>query len=79
MEEYYKSSWEAQRSLNLPMMEVVKKEILKLLNARMIYHVSERKWLIPVQVVQKKTCIIVTKNDQGELVATHCKMSGKFA
>ena len=52
------------------MMEVVKKEILKLLNAGMIYPISDSKWVSPVQVVPKKTCITVTKNDQGELVPT---------
>ena len=53
------------------MMEVVKKEILKLLNARMIYLISDSKWVSSVQVVPKKTGITVTKNDQGELVPTH--------
>ncbi|KAI3755784.1 hypothetical protein L1987_55590 [Smallanthus sonchifolius] len=70
MEEDYKPTREAQRRLNPPMMEVVKKEILKLLNAGMIYPISDSKWVSPVQVVPKKTGITVTENAQGELVPT---------
>ncbi|KAK1427528.1 hypothetical protein QVD17_16215 [Tagetes erecta] len=70
MEDDYKPTREAQRRLNPPMMEVVKKEILKLLNAGMIYPISDSKWVSPVQVVPKKTGITVTKNEQGELVPT---------
>nr|KAJ0206415.1 hypothetical protein LSAT_V11C500236480 [Lactuca sativa] len=71
MEEDYKPSQEAQRHLNPPMIEVVKKQILKLLNIGMIYPISDSKWVSPVQVIPKKTCFTVTKNDQGELVPTH--------
>ncbi|KAK9063928.1 hypothetical protein SSX86_017800 [Deinandra increscens subsp. villosa] len=70
MEEDYKPTREAQRRLNPPIMEVVKKEILKLLNAGMIYPISDSKWVSPVQVVPKKTGITVTKNEQGELIPT---------
>ncbi|KAK9072138.1 hypothetical protein SSX86_008570 [Deinandra increscens subsp. villosa] len=70
MEDDYKPTREAQRRLNPPMMEVVKKEILKLLNAGMIYPISDSKWVSPVQVVPKKTGITVTKNEQGELIPT---------
>ena len=70
MEDDYKPSREAQRRLNPPMMEVVKKEILKLLSAGVIYPISDSKWVSPTQVVPKKTGITVTENAQGELVPT---------
>ncbi|KAI3782657.1 hypothetical protein L2E82_12710 [Cichorium intybus] len=70
MEDEYKPSREAQRRLNPPMMEVVKKEILKLLDAGMIYPISDSKWVSPILVVPKKTGITVTENKQGELVPT---------
>ncbi|KAI3690179.1 hypothetical protein L2E82_48154 [Cichorium intybus] len=70
MEEDFKPTREAQRRLNPPMMEVVKKEILKLLNAGMIYPISDSKWVSPVQVVPKKSGITVTENVHGELVPT---------
>ncbi|XP_071902873.1 uncharacterized protein [Coffea arabica] len=65
-----KPSREAQRRLNPPMMEVVKKEVLKLLDTGIIYPISDSKWVSPVQVVPKKTGITVIENPKGELVPT---------
>ncbi|XP_037497834.1 uncharacterized protein LOC119371554 [Jatropha curcas] len=70
LEEGSKPTKEAQRRLNPPMMEVVKKEILKLLDAGMIYPISDSKWVSPVQVVPKKTGITVVENAEGELLPT---------
>ncbi|KAH9717584.1 hypothetical protein KPL71_021883 [Citrus sinensis] len=70
LEEESKPTRDAQRRLNPPMMEVVKKEILKLLNVRIIYHISDSKWVSPVQVVPKKSGITVVKNEENELVPT---------
>ena len=47
-------SREPQRRLNNAMKEVVKKEVLKLLDAGIIYPVSHSKWVSPFQVVPKK-------------------------
>ena len=49
-------------------MEVVKKEVLKLLQVGIIYPISDSKWVSPVQVVPKKTGITVVENEKGELV-----------
>ena len=47
-------SREPQRRLNNAMREVVKKEVLKLLHAGIIYPVPHSEWVSPVQVVPKK-------------------------
>ena len=47
MEDGYKPIAERQRRLNLNMKEVVKKEIVKLLDARIIYP-SNSEWVSPV-------------------------------
>ncbi len=39
------------------MMEVVKKEILKLLDAHVIYPISDSKWVSLIQVVPKKLAL----------------------
>ncbi|KAI3516249.1 hypothetical protein L1887_15160 [Cichorium endivia] len=52
------------------MMEVVKKEIMKLLNAGMIYPISDSKWVSPVQVVPKKDGVTIVENEDGDLVPT---------
>ncbi|CAN6706506.1 unnamed protein product [Malus baccata var. baccata] len=51
LEEGAKPTREAQRRLNPLMMEVVKKEVIKLLDVGIIYPISDSKWVSPVQVV----------------------------
>lgn len=70
LQEGSKPTREAQRRLNPPMMEVVKKEILKLLDVGVIYSISDSKWMSPVQVVPKKLGIRVVRNEENELVPT---------
>jgi len=70
LEEDYKHSIEHQRRLNPNMKDVVKKEVLKLLDAGIIYPISDSKWVSPVQVVPKKGGLTVIKNDKNESIAT---------
>ena len=51
-----------QHRLNNVMREVVKKEVLKLPHAGIIYPMSHSEWVSPVQVVPKKGGMIVVKN-----------------
>ena len=57
-----------REAFNHPMMDVVKKKILKLLEVGVIFPISDIKWTSPVQVVPKKFGVIVVKNDDNELV-----------
>ncbi|CAM8910865.1 unnamed protein product [Rhodiola kirilowii] len=57
-----------QRRLNPLMMEVVQKEVQKLLDANVIYPISDSQWVSPVHVVPKKIGITVELNARGELV-----------
>ncbi|CAN6566362.1 unnamed protein product [Malus baccata var. baccata] len=66
---------EAQHRLNPPMMEVVKKEIIKLLDCGMIYPISDSHWVSLIQVVPKKSGIMVVKNEENELLPT-CILTG---
>ena len=52
------------------MREVVKTEVLKLLDAGIIYPISDNKWVSLTQVVPKKLGVTVVKNEHGELVPT---------
>ncbi|KAM1569473.1 hypothetical protein ACFX10_034592 [Malus domestica] len=70
LEEGAKPSREAQRRLNPPMMDVVKKEIIKLLDCGVIYPISDSHWVSPVQVIPKKSGVTVVKNEDNELVPT---------
>ena len=58
LEDGAKPTREAQRRLNPPMIDVVKKEILKLLEVGVIYPIFDSKSTSPVQVVPKKSGVI---------------------
>ncbi|CAM8934234.1 unnamed protein product [Rhodiola kirilowii] len=73
LEDGARPSRELQRRLNPVMMEVVQKEIQKLLDADVIYPISDSQWVSPVHVVPKKTGITVEENAEGKMVATRVK------
>ncbi|RDX89333.1 hypothetical protein CR513_28949, partial [Mucuna pruriens] len=68
MEEKIKPIRQQQRRLNPTILDVVKKEVTKLLAAGIIYPISDSQWVSPVQVVPKKSGMTITKNQQDELV-----------
>ncbi|XP_075480649.1 uncharacterized protein LOC142521315 [Primulina tabacum] len=70
MGESYTPYVDHQRRLNPVMKEVVKNEVLKLLNASVIYAISDSSWVSPVQVVPKKGGITVVRNENDELIST---------
>ncbi|GKA36459.1 putative nucleotidyltransferase, ribonuclease H [Tanacetum coccineum] len=65
-----KPSRDAQRRLNPNMKEVVKKEVLKWLDAGIIYPISDSKWVSPTQTVPKKAGITVVETESGEKLTT---------
>ncbi|GKB03211.1 reverse transcriptase domain-containing protein, partial [Tanacetum coccineum] len=50
--------------------EVIKKEVIKLLNAGLIYPISDSPWVSPVHCVPKKGGITVIENEDNELIPT---------
>ncbi|GJZ85905.1 reverse transcriptase domain-containing protein [Tanacetum coccineum] len=48
--------------------EVVKKEVIKLLDAGIIYPTSDSPWVSPVQVVPKKGGMTIVRNEKNELI-----------
>jgi hypothetical protein len=50
------------------MREVVKKEVLKLVHAEIIYLVPNSEWVSPVQVVPMKGGMTVVRNERNELI-----------
>ncbi|KAG9458895.1 hypothetical protein H6P81_003403 [Aristolochia fimbriata] len=70
MEDNYKPSIQPQRRLNPTLQEVVKKEVIKLLDAGIIYPISDSAWVSPVQVVPKKGGTTVIHNENNELIPT---------
>jgi hypothetical protein len=62
MEENSKPLREPQRRLNLAMQEVVRTEVMKLLDVGIIYPISDSKWVSPIHVVPKWAGLTVVKN-----------------
>jgi len=75
LEEDAKPKRQPQRRLNPLILDVVKKEVTKLLSAGIIYPISDSEWVSPVQVVPKKSGITVIKNDKDELIPTRVQNS----
>lgn len=69
-EEDYKSIVQPQHLLNPTIKEVVRKEVVKLLEANMIYPISDSAWVSHVQVVTKKEEMTVITNEKNELIPT---------
>nr|GEY53621.1 transposon Ty3-I Gag-Pol polyprotein [Tanacetum cinerariifolium] len=70
MEEYFNPSVQSQRRDNPKIHEVIKKEVLKLLDAGMIYPISDSPWVSPIHCVPKKGGITMVANEENELIPT---------
>ena len=69
-EDNAKPIWEMQRRFNPNMQEVVKKEVIKWLDADIIYPISDSHWVSPTQVIPKKSRLMIVHTDNGDLVPT---------
>ncbi|GJT41303.1 reverse transcriptase domain-containing protein [Tanacetum coccineum] len=70
MEDDYKPTVQSQRWVNPKVHEVIKKEVLKLFDAGMIYPIFDSPWVSPVHCVPKKRGITVVANEGNELILT---------
>jgi hypothetical protein len=68
MEQDHKPVREHQWWLSNAMREVVKKEVLKLLKAGVIYPIYDSEWVSPVQVVLKKGGMTAIRSEKNELI-----------
>ncbi|GKA15891.1 hypothetical protein Tco_0828296 [Tanacetum coccineum] len=74
IEDEYKPTVQPQRRLNPNINEVVKKVVIKLLDAGLIYPISDSPWVSPVQVVPKRRDN-GSKNENNELIP-QCTVTG---
>nr|GEX16589.1 hypothetical protein [Tanacetum cinerariifolium] len=59
-----------QRRVNLKIHDVIKNEVLKLLDAGLIYPISNSPWVSLVHCVPKKGGFTVVENEENELIST---------
>nr|GFB30056.1 reverse transcriptase domain-containing protein [Tanacetum cinerariifolium] len=70
LEEDYSPKVQSQRRVNPKIHDVIKKEVEKLLDAELLYPISDSPWVNPIHCVPKKGGMTVIKNDENELVPT---------
>jgi hypothetical protein len=56
------------------MQEVLRAEVIKLLDAVIIYPISDSKWVSLIHVIPKRAGLMVVKNKEDELVPTHIQL-----
>ncbi|GKF55068.1 hypothetical protein Tco_0165408 [Tanacetum coccineum] len=66
MEEDYTPAVQHQRRVNPKIHDVIKKEVEKLLDAGLIYPISDSPWVSPVHCVPKKGGFTVVENEQND-------------
>nr|GEW43382.1 reverse transcriptase domain-containing protein [Tanacetum cinerariifolium] len=77
MEEDYKPAVQHQRRVNPKIHYVIKKEVEKLLDAGLIYPISDSLWVSPVHCVPKKSGFTVVENEENELILTRLVIGWK--
>nr|GEU29035.1 reverse transcriptase domain-containing protein [Tanacetum cinerariifolium] len=70
MEEDFEPAVQHQKRVNPKIHNVIKNEVLKLLDAGLIYPVSDSPWVSPVYCVPKKGGFTVVQNEEHELIPT---------
>nr|GEV99651.1 reverse transcriptase domain-containing protein [Tanacetum cinerariifolium] len=70
MEEDFKPAVQHQRRVNPKIHDVIKQEVIKLLEAGLIYPIFDNPWVSPVHCVPKKRGFTVVKNEDSKLIPT---------
>nr|GEX00066.1 reverse transcriptase domain-containing protein [Tanacetum cinerariifolium] len=70
MEEDFEPAVQHQRRVNPKIHDVIKQEVLKLLDAGLTYPISDSPWVSPVHCVPKKGGFTVVENEKNELIPT---------
>ncbi|GKE28709.1 hypothetical protein Tco_1444093, partial [Tanacetum coccineum] len=70
IEDDFKPAIQHQRRVNLKIHEVIKKEVVKLLDSRLIYPIFDSRWVSPIHCVPKKGGMTVVENEDNELILT---------
>ncbi|GJY92830.1 reverse transcriptase domain-containing protein [Tanacetum coccineum] len=70
MEDDFKPAVQHQRRVNPKIQEVIKKEVIKLLDVGLIYPISDSPWVSLVHCMPKKGGMTVVTNEDNELIPT---------
>lgn len=70
MEKNFQPNVDGHRRLNPNKKKLVRSKVLKLLDAGVIYLISNSAWIDPIQFVLKKSRIMVVQNKKNTLIPT---------
>nr|GEV30503.1 reverse transcriptase domain-containing protein [Tanacetum cinerariifolium] len=74
MEEDFEPAVQHHRRVNPKIHDVIKQEVIKLLDARLIYPISDSPWVSLVHCIPKKGGFTVVENEDNELIPTRLVM-----
>nr|GFD32841.1 reverse transcriptase domain-containing protein [Tanacetum cinerariifolium] len=74
MEEDFEPAVQHPRRVNPKIYDVIKQEVIKLLEVGLIYPISDSAWVSPVHYVPKKGGFTVVENEDNELIPTRLVM-----
>jgi hypothetical protein len=70
MEDDAKSFVDTQKRMNPKMKEVIRKEVIRLLDALIIYQLSDNKWVSHAHCIPKDRAITIISNGENSLIPT---------
>nr|GFB37381.1 reverse transcriptase domain-containing protein [Tanacetum cinerariifolium] len=70
MEDDFKLAVQHQRRTNPKIHEVIKAEVIKLLDVGLIYPISNSPWVSSIHVIPKKGGMTVITNEDNKLIPT---------
>nr|GFC02546.1 reverse transcriptase domain-containing protein [Tanacetum cinerariifolium] len=74
IEDDFEPAIQHQRRVNPKIHDVIKKEVLKLLDAGLIYPISNSPWVSPIHCVPKKSGFTVVESEENKLIPTRLVM-----
>nr|GEZ30566.1 DNA-directed DNA polymerase [Tanacetum cinerariifolium] len=74
IEDDFKPAVQYQRRVNPKIHEVIKKEVIKLFDAGLVYPISDSPWVSPIHCVPKKGRMTIVENEDNELLPTRLVM-----
>nr|GEY97940.1 reverse transcriptase domain-containing protein [Tanacetum cinerariifolium] len=78
MEDDLKHTIQHQRRVNPKIHEVIKKEVIKPLDAGLIYPIFDSPWVSPIHCVPKKGGMTVVENEDNKLIPTRFRLTHKI-
>nr|GEX65946.1 reverse transcriptase domain-containing protein [Tanacetum cinerariifolium] len=68
LEDDFTPAVQHQRRENPKIHDVIKQEVIKLLDVRLVYPITDSPWVVPVHCVPKKGGFTVVENEENELI-----------